>query len=116
MELGDFIKKSLLEIMKAVKEAQHEWNDEMAGGGVINPSWDGPEDFKNRIQLVSFDVAVTASASSEAGGGGGVKVLSFFDASGKASKVSENSTVSRISLSIPILPATITIVNPHQPS
>jgi hypothetical protein len=109
MELEEFIQTSLLQIMKGVKSAQQTWGAETSGGGVISPAWGGPEDFAKRVQEVKFDIAVTATNRTEGGGGGGIRVLAI-DLSGKASRESENSTVSRISFSIPILPATTTIL------
>jgi hypothetical protein len=113
MELEEFIRTSLLQIMKAIKGATEEWGAEGSGEGVINPAWGGPEDFRNRVREVSFDIAVTAASKTEGGGGGGIKVLAF-DLSGKAAHSSESSTASRIAFSIPILPATTTILkNPN---
>jgi hypothetical protein len=111
MELEEFIRTSLLDIMRAVKNSQDEWKKEtpgIAGAGVISPSWHGPQDFKNRVQEVKFDVAVTAGSKTDGGGGGGIKVLGL-DLSAKLNHAAENSTVSRISFSVPILPATTTI-------
>jgi Trypsin-co-occurring domain 2 len=108
VELEDFIRSSVLQIMRAIKSAQEEWSTPASGAGVISPAWDGPDDFKNRVQEVKFDVAVTAGAKNEGGGGGGIKVVAL-DLSGKISHSTENSTVSRIAFSIPILPPTTVI-------
>ena len=62
---------------------------------------------------MKFDVAVTASTKSEGGGGGGIKVLAF-DLSGKISRSAENSTVSRISFSIPLLLPTTDILSDEE--
>jgi hypothetical protein len=114
VELEEFIRTSLLQIMKGVKTAQTEWaadgsGGRVSGGGVINPSWGGPDDFPNRVQEVKFDIAVTAASKTEGGGGGGIKVLSV-DLSGKVARSAEHNTVSRISFTVPILPATTTII------
>ena len=109
MELEEFIRASLLQIMKGVKSAQQEWGTTSSGGGVISPAWGGPDDFANRVQEVKFDIAVTVTTRTETGGGGGIHVVAV-DLSGKANHASEDSTVSRISFSIPILPATTTIL------
>lgn len=109
MELDEFVHNSLVQIMKGIKSAQNEWGAETSGDGVINPAWDGPDDFKNRTQNVNFDVAVTAASKTEGGGSGGIKVVALIDISGKASHSIESNTVSRISFSIPILPPTITV-------
>jgi hypothetical protein len=114
VELEEFIRNSLLQIMKGVKTAQTEWAADGSGGGVINPSWGGPDDFPNRVQEVKFDIAVTAARKTEGGGGGGIKVLSV-DLSGKVAHSAEHNTVSRISFAVPVLPATTTIISPLEP-
>jgi hypothetical protein len=110
MELEDFIRSSVLQIMGGIKAAQSEWDTSHgSGGGVINPAWEGPDDFINRVQEVKFDIAVTVTGKNESGGGGGIKVIAL-DVSGKTSHSTENSTVSRIAFSIPILPSTTVIL------
>ena len=108
MELEEFIRSSMLQIMQGIRGAQQEWKTPSSGAGVISPAWDGPDDFVNRVQEVKFDVAVTAATKTEGGGSGGIKVVAL-DVSGKVSRSAENSTVSRISFSIPILPPTTVI-------
>lgn len=110
MELEEFIRTSLLQVMRGVKSAQEEWGATISGGGVISPAWGGPKDFAKRVQELKFDIAVTATSKTEGGGSGGIKVLSV-DLSGKASHTAESNTVSRISFSIPILPSTTTIMD-----
>jgi hypothetical protein len=111
MELEEFVKNSIVQIMKGIQSAQEDWNFKCSGYGVISPAWDGPDDFIHRIQEVKFDVAVTAATKLEGGGGGGIKVVAF-DISGKISHTAENNTVSRISFSVPILPPTTVIKKP----
>ncbi|MGD0800923.1 MAG: hypothetical protein ABR906_06385 [Terracidiphilus sp.] len=94
--------------MKAIQSAQNEWESKGAGYGVISPARDGPDDFRNRIQDVKFDVAVTAATKTEGGGGGGIKVVAF-DLSGKINRSIENATVSHISFPVPFLPPTTVI-------
>jgi hypothetical protein len=108
MELEEFVHSSIVQIMRGIKSAQEEWDTNASGYGVISPAWDGPDDFRNRIQEVKFDVAVTAATKTEGGGGGGIKVVAL-DISGKISRSAEKNTVSRISFSIPILPPTTVI-------
>jgi len=112
MELEEFVQTTLVQIMRGIMSAQKEWDSKSSGYGVISPAWDGPDDFVNRTQGVNFDVAVTAAKKSERGGGGGIKVIAAFEASGKISNSAENSTVSRISFSVPILPPTTVIRKP----
>ena len=113
MELEEFIRITLVQIMRGVKAAQVDWAATGSGGGVISPAWGGPEDHANRVQEVKFDIAVTAATKTEGGGSGGIKVLAL-DVSGKASRAVENSTVSRIAFSIPILPSTTNILEGPQ--
>lgn len=109
MELDEFVTTTLIQVMKGVKNAQQQWAAEMQGGGVINPSFG---ELKTIVQEVKFDVAVTAGKKTETGGGGGVKVFAAADISGKVNHSTENSTVSRIAFSVPILPAPITVTEP----
>ena len=100
MELKDFIRETLLQIMAGVEEAKNGWK----GGGVINPVLSLDVDFtKNQLQEVCFDVAVTAQDEKTGGAGGGIRVFSV-DLAGKAERTTTNSTVSRISFKIPIMP------------
>lgn len=110
MELEEFIRNAILQIMRGIKGAQQEWKLNGSGAGVISPAWGGSDDHVNRVQEVKFDVAVTATTKSEGGGGGGIKVWAAVDLSGKASRSVENSTVSHISFSVPILPPTTDIL------
>lgn len=108
MELEEFVKSSLVQIMKGIMSAQKEWATTSSGYGVISPAWDGPDDFRNRTQEVKFDVAVTGASKTEGGGAGGIKVVAL-DISGKIDRSAEKSIVSRISFSVPILPPTTVI-------
>jgi hypothetical protein len=108
MELEEFICNSLIQIMAGIASAKGKYDSRLSGNGVISPTWDGPDDQRNRMQEVKFDVAVTVTSRTEGGGGGGIKVVAL-DISGKVSKSAENSTVSRISFSVPILPPTTDI-------
>jgi hypothetical protein len=108
MDLQEFIANSLIQIMTGIASAKGKYDSRLSGDGVICPTWDGPNDQKERLQEVKFDVAVTATSKTEGGGGGGIKVVAL-DFSGKISRSAENSTVSRISFSVPILPPTTDI-------
>ncbi len=50
MELEEFIRSSMLQIMRGIRGAQQEWETPASGAGVISPAWDGPNDFVNRVQ------------------------------------------------------------------
>jgi hypothetical protein len=102
MELRDFVKTTLVEIMGAVFDAQVEWNQK-CGKGVINPVWDGTERLFEHVQEVDFDVAVTASSGSTGKAGAGIKVFSV-DVGASGEKKVEASSVSRIRFKVPIVP------------
>jgi hypothetical protein len=99
---------SRLRWLRGVAGAREAWNKQHAGDGIISPAWDNAADVRNRVQEVKFDIAVTAATKTEGGGSGGIKVVAL-NISGKAGHAVENSTVSRIAFSIPILPPTVLI-------
>lgn len=109
MELEDFIKKSLVQIVTAVKTAQKEIED---SGGAINPTgltfWPKQltgekfTDDGNITQNVHFDVAVTAVENKEIKGGIGVFVGAVGIGSQGESNVSTQAA-SRIKFTIPVL-------------
>jgi hypothetical protein len=74
--------------------------------GSISPAWkyDDKIIWKDYVQPVEFDVAVTASEKSSVGGKGGIKILSVGQVGAEGSTGVERSTVSRVKFSIPILP------------
>lgn len=117
MELEEFIHSSLIQIMSGIKAAREDWqkkDDKISGDGIICPAWDNSSDHRNRVQEVKFDVAVTAASKTEGGGGAGIKgsiKVVELDLSGKVSHSAENSTISRISFSVSILPPT-TLIKP----
>lgn len=111
MELEEFIRSSLIQIMGGMTAAREDWQkkkDKISGDGIICPAWGTSDDHKNQVQEVKFDVAVTAATKTEGSGSGGIKVVAL-DLSGKIGHSSENSTVSRISFSVSILPPTTLI-------
>ncbi len=106
MELKEFIKSSLLDIMAGVHEAQSEWNAGKNNRGVINPAWGGTSE--KHISIVSFDVAVTAGSSHDGTVNGGIKVWGI-DIGGKSNDARTDSTVSHIKFDVPIIPSTIEV-------
>lgn len=115
MQLKDFIKASLTEICLAIEEA----NDELKGSNaVINPKGvrvnsensksygreDDAEKFeKNRVvHKVDFDVAVSISEGETKGKSGKISIASF-GIGGKNENSSSNSSVSKLTFSIPVI-------------
>lgn len=108
MDLEEFVETTLLQVMGAVKSAQQKWGPEMQGGGVINPAW-GEDDYRNRIQTIDFDVAVTAGTKVEGETGAKAGFLQVVNASAKGAGSIENSAVSRVSFSVPVLMAPVRV-------
>lgn len=111
MELSEFVKQSLTQIVSGVKSAQEEIRTQ---GGYANPAvfasspgnastthFGSVEDGQN-VLLVDFDVAVTVTDTIEGGVGGKLSVASFFkvEAGGKGSTASE--ATSRIQFKVPL--------------
>lgn len=101
MDLEKFISETLSEIQKGVQGAIEGTKDTK---GAINPHFGDPNTFgRHLVQRVQFDIAVTASNENKLSAGGGIKVVGVkLGAEGK--DVVQNSNVSRIQFSIPIIP------------
>jgi hypothetical protein len=101
MELEKFISQTLSEIQKGVQGAI---DATQSTKGAINPHFGSEITFgPHLVQNVEFDIAVTVSNENELSGGGGIKVVGFkLGAEGKDSI--QNSSVSRVQFTIPIIP------------
>lgn len=98
MDLKDFVRESITQIMDGVQEAIDERGSKY---GVINPAWNTAH--QAIASPVEFDIAVTAVDKNEKGVNAGLKIWSV-EFGGKGNISAENSTVSRIKFSIPIIP------------
>lgn len=110
MELKDFIREALSQIVQGVTEAQ---NAVASTGGEISPRYSTRQQSTHQdlkllksekggiIQNVEFDVAVTATEGTGTRGGIGVFVGAFALGSQGQSQ-SENSSLSRIKFSVPV--------------
>lgn len=114
MELREFVKESLTEILGGIREAQDAIASLQGRHGVINPTWNDMADLADHVQVVKFDVAVAASDQSTKGGKGGIKVMSF-ELGAKVENQEQNRTVSRVSFSVPIVPPTTIIEGVKKP-
>lgn len=94
MELKDFVKKVLVDLDSAVKEADKETDHGVSFS-----------DNKER-RTVEFDIAVTIEEMDAKNGKAGIRVLQFAEAGGNISKENKNSTVSRIIFGVHISPIT----------
>ena len=104
MNLQQFVTETLRQISLGVAEARG------ADQRIAPPIGLGDDDPKilrtlhdsRGVFLVDFDVAISASESSEKGGGGGITVLSVASVKGEAKRTIENSSVSRVKFSVPL--------------
>ncbi len=117
MNLDEFIENSLLQIIKGVRSAQKKSvikNKALGEGDLINPkvlnnadSVPKGKDYitfdKDLVQMVEFDIAVTASKDSLESLGSGIKVAGLGGFGGKLKKVVTSSDVSRIKFKVPII-------------
>ena len=106
MELRDFIAKTISEIQNEVQLAIDETADVK---GAVNPVWGEGNVNRDNVQDVHFDIAVTAIDRESGEGGAGIRVMGV-GVDGKLSTSTENSQVSRIQFSIPIIPTGQVIV------
>jgi hypothetical protein len=94
MDVQEFTKRALLQIVAGVEDAQRAIDD-AKHHGEVNPDALTPPAF------VEFDIAVTASEGTSAGGGVGIRVVGF-QAGGGAKTDTRAESVSRIRFSVPI--------------
>lgn len=88
MELKQFIKTALQEIVQAVDEVSYEATREMHVTGT------------QQQRCIEFDIAVTVESDSSQSGKAGIKVWEFLEGGGELKKNNKNSEVSRISFGV----------------
>lgn len=107
MQLREFIKEVLTQIVDGVRDAQ-----QPNGGAFVVPAGDGGHSYaahprfaasaRLKSTIVDFDVAITAEDTDKVEGGAGVKVFSVqFGTKGETS--SKDTTVSRVQFAVPLL-------------
>lgn len=109
MDLKEFTKETLLQIVQGVNEANEILTENNAyvtrdieKSSTGHSFVDRQGRYTHAINI-DFDVAVTATETDEKKGGGGIKVVQFFQAGLETSKSVENQSVSRIKYSIPLV-------------
>jgi hypothetical protein len=106
MDLHEFVAQTLIQISEGVAAARAKKGKRIAPQLNIAPREServfAINDGDGVAFLVEFDVAVTAVEKSEAGGGGGIQVMSFLTAKGEKTQATESSTVSRVKFDVPI--------------
>ncbi|MBK0327682.1 hypothetical protein I5535_10255 [Rhodobacteraceae bacterium F11138] len=110
MDIKDFVKETIGSIIDASKDLQDKYEDD---GVVINPpiakGKDGGDFFEEgnithtarRVRDVEFDIAVTASKSTQGGGKASLKIMSA-EAGLDGSHQRRNEEVSRVRFSVPV--------------
>lgn len=106
MDLQEFVGQTLIQIIEGVAAARAKQGMRIAPALDVAPK-ESDRVFPTRrgggpAYLVTFDVAITATDKSSAGGGGGIQVLSVFSAKGERTQITESSSVSRVRFDIPI--------------
>ena len=91
MELKDFVKKVIVDLDKAISEANSETNREVRF-----------KDVRGARTVLEFDVAVTVESVDSVTGKGGIKVWGIAEAEADGSAQNKNSTVSRVSFGVDI--------------
>lgn len=108
MELQEFVSRTLISVVEGVIAAQAKY-DHTGDERIINPPVRAGSDAREvhvrgglAPQSVEFDVAVTASESTETKGGIGIHVGAFgLGSQGKSDAA--NTSVSRIRFTVPIM-------------
>lgn len=108
MDLKEFTKETLIQIVQGVKEA----NDSLEQYGACVPGRtlkseqnvyvDKERTYANAFE-VDFDVAVTATETDGTKGGGGLRVAQLFQAGIEANRSTENQSISRVKFTLPLV-------------
>ena len=99
MELQEFIKKALADIVWAVAAAQDECKE---NGSIINPTFLQKEvGMRTEVQHVEFDIALSSSEETSKRAGIGV-FLGSVGLGGRTHSEAANASLTRIKFSVPI--------------
>ena len=106
MDLKEFTKQTLIQIVEGVNDANVALQD--SGAYITNESLSnskGPCLFYKKLNVieVDFDVAITATESEGSNGGASLKVASFINVGGGVDTKTENQTISRIKYTLPLV-------------
>lgn len=109
MELQTFVSSTILQIIRAVSEAQ---GAAAELGGAVNPTLAREDASRTRIgstaagqpvYAIEFDVAITTGTESGTEGGASIKVASVLSIGGKGRGNDRHESVSRIKFMVPIV-------------
>src|SRR3970040_1281168 len=109
MHLDEFVKATLVQIVRGVHDAQEAVRDL---GGIVNPATLGASpnagsyfatvDNMHHVFLVDFDVAVEVSESTGTNAEAGLSVASFAKLGAGGKSANSNSTSNRIAFKVPL--------------
>lgn len=102
MELKELVQRSLIDVLTAIHDAQVEWKGSI-DKGAINPVWNNTSKLHEHVHKMEFDIAVTAGSAKSGSAKAGINVLGV-DIGGSGALESQNSSVSRIKFTIPVVP------------
>ncbi|EKP0299443.1 MAG: hypothetical protein ACRC2Y_01065 [Aeromonas veronii] len=103
MQLDEFVKTTIMQVVKGVSDAQKEAAEL---GAVVNPRPNGGYGYV-RETSVAFDVALTVTGSSSGEVGGKVTVASFLNLGGKATESDARQETSHVKFEVALaLPCT----------
>jgi hypothetical protein len=108
MEIKEFVKETLVQIIEGVKDAQKQIGTDSDNGEIIpvlsrHRAGDNLISYSgNVVHNVHFDVAVTVAEGSETKGGAGIQVASLLEIGGSKGKSASNTSQSRIQFHVPI--------------
>lgn len=99
MDLKEFVKIAVNDVMDAVEETIKEREAENKAG-TLNPKI--VSSALMEIDTINFDIAVTIGSKDLTGGSGGLQVLAF-SAEGAKSRETDHSTASRVQFSLGVV-------------
>lgn len=110
MELKDFVKETLVQIVKGVNAANEEMKDTSAFLASSNVSsggagWKYTKDKDGEYHYVTdvgFDIAIDVKEAKTTGKGIGIEVLSVLSIEGKGEKEKESRNTNRVSFTLPL--------------
>lgn len=109
MDLKEFTKETLVQIVQGVKEANEvleQYNASIPGKTIrtaeSNVFVDSERSYANAIDI-DFDVAVTATETDGTKGGGEIRVAQLLFGGIEASNSTENQSISRVKFTIPLV-------------
>lgn len=104
MDLRDFIKTSIVDILGGIEDAAKEFGEGKTNLGGVNPR---SQDNAFEPEKIAFDIAVSAGSERKNGGKAGLKIY-VVEAGVDGHDTQSESTVSRLQFTVPVaLPAQI---------